>query len=199
MDNVSNVENIGTIHEGMKVALNEEKRESPQSPMIFDPAGDMAEESDANVNVENIELSESFTGRAFPDAVDGTPQSYTSKTQMEESAEAKIEKPRQDKLERADIGDVLKECKDAIETITQYEKDRSEVNAEISAVREKLEALGISKKALSMAISYSKMSTDQRDGFDLAYKILRKAIGEPMRQIDMFKDSLSDSIFNADE
>lgn len=126
-----------------------------------------------------------------PDLIDGTPDSFTSKTAADERAEAKIERPMQDKLTNTEDMEKLKRaCADAISDLTQYDLDAKDINAEKQAIREKLEALGIGKKPLSMALAYSKMSPAQRDGFDTAYTILRDVIGEPI-QSDLFASLLS--------
>jgi len=127
--------------------------------------------------------------RAFPNAVDGTPQDYTSKTAADEQAKAAIEKPMTHKLRMGNLGQIIQQCRDGIETITDYEKDRQAINSEIQAIRENLESLGIGKKPLAMAIGYSKLNTKQREGFDLAYSILRQAIGDSIKQVDMFYDA----------
>lgn len=142
-------------------------------------------------NVNDVFQAGTKTGRAFPDALDGTPQDYASKTVAQEQSEAAIEKPMTNKIKGGDVNNIIQKCREAIEAITDFEVDRKEINAEITAVRERLETLGIGKKPLSMAISYSKLNTEQREGFDLAYSILRQAIGEGIKQVDMFYDNKS--------
>lgn len=74
---------------------------------------------------------------------------------------------------------------DSIKSVTELKKDRADVNAEIAAVRAKLVSQGIPKKAFDMAMNYINMDPDDREGFDVAYALVREAGGLPMQE-DLF-------------
>ena len=92
---------------------------------------------------------------------------------------------REEKMKGEGLSELQKAAFEAIQEITNLEKSRSEVNAKIQAIRERLEAKGISKKSLAVALMVSKMNEDHLDGFDTAYLICRKAINLPV-QSEMF-------------
>lgn len=75
--------------------------------------------------------------------------------------------------------------RDAIRDVTELKKDREDVNADMQAIREKLNALGIPKKAFDMALQYVNMDPDKREGFDIAYALVREVAGLPL-QDDLF-------------
>lgn len=89
----------------------------------------------------------------------------------------------------ADIGHNITKVKDAIRDairdVTELKKDREDVNADMQAIREKLNALGIPKKAFDMALQYVNMDPDKREGFDIAYALVREVAGLPL-QDDLF-------------
>jgi hypothetical protein len=89
----------------------------------------------------------------------------------------------------ADIGHNLNETKikiaQAIKSIKELKLERSEVNASIAEVRATMEALGINKAAFDMAIKYLNWEPEKREGFDLAYAIVREAGGLPLSE-DLF-------------
>lgn len=74
---------------------------------------------------------------------------------------------------------------DSLRDLDQQEGNRAEANAEMAATREVLAARGISKKALAAARMYMKLDPDDREGFDIAYALVRKVGGLPM-QDDLF-------------
>ncbi len=129
------------------------------------------------------------SSRSFPNAIDGRgdrpTKEYSKPLKIHDDPDVMRETDeqnlRQSKLQKLDVKEIISSCADAIQDIKQFETERSEINAEITSVREKLETMGISKKALAMAISVSKMTIDQMDGFDLAYSILRRAIAMPIQ------------------
>ena len=51
----------------------------------------------------------------------------------------------------------------------------------MAAVRADLAAKGIPIKALNMAMAYMNMDAEKREGFDVAYSIVREAIGLPLQ------------------
>lgn len=78
------------------------------------------------------------------------------------------------------------EIKKGVDAILSAADVRAEANADLEAIRANLESKGIKRKALAMAISYSKMDEDQRRGFDTAYELVREAIGLPLQR-DLFE------------
>lgn len=74
------------------------------------------------------------------------------------------------------------EIVDGLAVIKAAEEERTGSNADIEAVRARLEAKGINRRALALALAYSKMDEDQRSGFDTAYELVREAIGMPISQ-----------------
>lgn len=83
------------------------------------------------------------------------------------------------------LTDLKKEIADAIHDINQAKLDRADINADIQAIREKMAARGIPKKALDMAMQYLAMDEEKRIGFDVAYALVREAGGLPL-QDDLF-------------
>jgi len=106
---------------------------------------------------------------------------------MGNSEEEKEErsKSRETRMAEAGATELQKMCAEAIKEIGTLETRRSEINSQIQVIRERLEAQGISKKALSIVIQIGKMNEDSMDGFDTSFLILRKSISLPM-QSDMF-------------
>lgn len=78
-----------------------------------------------------------------------------------------------------ELGKLKDLIRKSVSLIKEAKNDRTAHNADIQAAREALEAQGIPKRALSMAMSYSELDADQRAGFDVAYTILREALGCP--------------------
>lgn len=75
--------------------------------------------------------------------------------------------------------------KDGIQKVRDLKEDREDTNAGIAEVRARLAALGIPKKAFDMALQYADMDPDKREGFDIAYALVREVAGLPM-QDDLF-------------
>jgi len=80
-------------------------------------------------------------------------------------------------IDKSNMTPLEKEVSQAIDRIQDRKKDRSAINDDIAAIRSGLEAKGIRKKALDMGIMYLEMDERDREGFDLAYDIVRAAIG----------------------
>lgn len=78
-----------------------------------------------------------------------------------------------------------KDIADAIRRMATLKNERSDVNADMAAIREALQAKGIPKKAFAMALQYINMDPDDREGFDIAYALCREAGGLPMQE-DLF-------------
>lgn len=75
--------------------------------------------------------------------------------------------------------------KSTLDQVNNLILDRDDVNGDINALRSTLAAKGIPKKAFDMARQYMKMDPDDREGFDVAYALVREAGGLPM-QDDLF-------------
>lgn len=76
---------------------------------------------------------------------------------------------------------LISEISTAYADINDHKKARGEANAEIAAILTGLEAKGIGKRAMRMAMTYVEFSEDEKSGFDLAYKVVRDALGEPLQ------------------
>lgn len=85
----------------------------------------------------------------------------------------------------SNLTDKIKKIQTAITRIKQHKDERSEVNAEIMAVRESMTAIGIPKAAFDMALRYLEWEPEKRQGFDVAYALVREAGGLPL-QGDLF-------------
>ena len=72
-------------------------------------------------------------------------------------------------------------------SINELKLERTSINEQIGALRSDLEAKGIKKQALDMAMTYMNWDEDKREGFDIAYTIVREALGAPLAtdQMDM--------------
>ena len=79
--------------------------------------------------------------------------------------------------------DVIHQCAEKLKKLSD---DRKAINASVQAVREQVESLGVSKAAFDMAMRYSRMDEEQRQGFDMAYAIVRRALGMPIVTEDLF-------------
>ena len=85
------------------------------------------------------------------------------------------------------LDNIKSAIKASYDRILEWRDDRSAVQADIQAEREKLVALGIPKKAFDMAVKYAVLDPDERKAFDTAYAIVREAIGLPV-QADLFDE-----------
>lgn len=85
----------------------------------------------------------------------------------------------------SNLTDKIKKIQSAITSIKQHKDERAEVNAEIMAVRESMTAIGIPKAAFDMALRYLEWEPEKRQGFDVAYALVREAGGLPL-QGDLF-------------
>ena len=88
------------------------------------------------------------------------------------------------------IGPLKEVIAQAYTQVTQLKKERSEINAEIKAVMEKLEANGVTKAAARAAFAYRDADPEWREGYDQAYEIAREALGMPVgaKQGDFFEE-----------
>lgn len=79
-----------------------------------------------------------------------------------------------------------KDISEALGKLKQLRNERSDVNADMASIRADLESKGIPKKALAAAITYMNMDPEDREGFDLAYALVREAGGLPLQE-DLFQ------------
>lgn len=93
----------------------------------------------------------------------------------------------------SNISSLKRDVKSGVERIEKLKEERSAVNDKIASIRTDLQAKGIHKMALDMAMKYLNMDPDKREGFDIAYDIVREAIELPV-QVDLFegKDEKTD-------
>jgi len=85
----------------------------------------------------------------------------------------------------SNLTDKLKKIQSAISNVRKAKDERAEVNAEIQAIRESMTAIGIPKAAFDMAMRYLDWEPEKRQGFDVAYALVREAGGLPL-QGDLF-------------
>lgn len=79
----------------------------------------------------------------------------------------------------------LKKIQDAISNVRTEKEQRAEISANITAIREGMAAIGIPKAAFDMALRYLDWEPEKRQGFDVAYALVREAGGLPL-QGDLF-------------
>ena len=93
----------------------------------------------------------------------------------------------------SNISVLKRDIKAGVESIENLKEERAAVNDKIASIRTDLQAKGIHKTALDMAMKYLNMDPDKREGFDIAYDIVREAIELPV-QVDLFegKDEKTD-------
>jgi uncharacterized protein (UPF0335 family) len=70
---------------------------------------------------------------------------------------------------------------DAVERLNVLSSEQAANNAEKSSIKERLEAKGLPRKALKMAMDYVAMSDEQRKAFDAALLVIRAALGVPLQ------------------
>lgn len=72
-----------------------------------------------------------------------------------------------------------REIKKAVDRIESLKADRTSTNADIQTIMEELKAKGISREAVNAALRYQSWDEAQRRSFDIAYEIVREALGLP--------------------
>jgi uncharacterized protein (UPF0335 family) len=143
----------------------------------------VAQQTEEQRGADVLELS-NLTGDTPSDQVISGAGENDGMGDSEEEKEQRS-KSRETRMAEAGATELQKTCAEAIKEIGILETRRSEINSSIQVIRERLEAQGISKKALSIVIQIGKMNEDSMDGFDTSFLILRKSISLPM-QSDMF-------------
>lgn len=79
------------------------------------------------------------------------------------------------------IKPILDAVKEAASKIDELENKRAEINADILAQREKIKAMGISKKAFDYARKRAHMDPEKRDQLDTDCSIACEALGVPLK------------------
>lgn len=95
------------------------------------------------------------------------------------------EKPRLSLQSGANLTQLKKDVKKLTDGINSQKLKRKEINDQIASYRAKLETMGIHKKAADMAMAYMSWEPEKREGFDIAYAIVREAMGLPVSD-DLF-------------
>lgn len=80
----------------------------------------------------------------------------------------------------SNISKLKEDISSAVKRITEQKLKRTGCNEEIASIKADLVAKGVHAKALDMAMTYMNMDPDKREGFDIAYDIVREAIGLPV-------------------
>lgn len=85
------------------------------------------------------------------------------------------------------ISGLLSSVAETRDKIIKLKAKRGEINSEIKALREGMEAKGVTKKAFDLALSYFESSPEQREGFDDGYLIAREGMGLKVKgaQLDL--------------
>ena len=87
------------------------------------------------------------------------------------------------------------QVRSAVRSVFRKRKDleqkRSELNADIKALREQLVGRGLNKHAMDILYRYYKMDEAQRDGFDMSWLIGRESIGLPIQEALPLADAAS--------
>lgn len=98
---------------------------------------------------------------------------------MAREATAKKEKPT-----IAEMGGNIQPVKDDLvkfrDEVLRLKSKRNEINADIKAIMEKAESLGIPKKSLRWALNYWESSPEQRDGLHEGYTLCLESWGMPV-------------------
>lgn len=91
---------------------------------------------------------------------------------------------------------LMQDVKNGVAKIEGLKEKRNAINDKIAGIRSDLQAKGIHKKALDMAMNYLNMDPDKREGFDLAYDIVRDSIELPVQR-ELFEGERSEKSDNA--
>lgn len=94
-------------------------------------------------------------------------------------------KPKLSLQSGANLTQLKKDVKKITDGINVQKNKRQEINDQIASYRAKLETMGIHKKAADMAMAYMSWEPEKREGFDIAYAIVREAMGLPVSD-DLF-------------
>lgn len=85
------------------------------------------------------------------------------------------------------ISGLKADIQEGVKKLENLADERTAINASMNSIRSDLEAKGVHKKALNMAMQYLNMDPDKREGFDIAYSIVREAMGLDFEQGELFE------------
>lgn len=79
------------------------------------------------------------------------------------------------------------EIKEAADELLALEKERKAINDKMAEIRSRLEAKGLIKKGQSAALTYFKLSPEDKKNFDQTYIMMREGMGVPIKgaQLDL--------------
>jgi hypothetical protein len=83
------------------------------------------------------------------------------------------------------IAQLENSIREKVENIKNLQAERSGINGMVTAEMDSLKSKGLNKKGLRMALAYLDLNEKDRRDFDLTYKTVRAALGDPI-QIDLF-------------
>lgn len=86
------------------------------------------------------------------------------------------------------LTETMDKIREAIAFVNEKRGEGKSINADIQAKREELAAMGIHKVAFDTALKYLSWDAEKRQGFDLAYALVREAGGLPI-QGDLFAEA----------
>ena len=96
---------------------------------------------------------------------------------MTMSEHSESETPR---IHAGNVKKVEKKAGTIMRDMIRLVEERGKLNAEIAEDRASLKALGLNTHAIRHALSYAKMSADQREGYDVSLGIGRRAMDCPL-------------------
>lgn len=73
------------------------------------------------------------------------------------------------------------EIREVHEEILALEKQRKQINEKLGELRSRLETKGLIRKGQAAALSYFKLSPEDRKAFDNTYVLYREAVGLPLK------------------
>lgn len=79
--------------------------------------------------------------------------------------------------DRSNTRDIKRAIKQGVDEILELIEKRSEVNADITAIRKHIISLGIPAPALTAAIRQYEMDPEKRTAWDDGYSLCREALG----------------------
>lgn len=82
---------------------------------------------------------------------------------------------------KSNIDPLMSKVAAAVQAINASKEARKEINAAILTQLDTMESEGIPKAAVRMAMTYLDWDERKQSGFDRAYAIVRKALGQPVQ------------------
>lgn len=174
MGEVKNLRDVTTLDDDTVIDGTQDLEiAGDDEPVEVDADVDFPDEDE--VDAEHFELEEEKDGE---------------KPQQEEP-EVQKAVPLQDTLAHTINNDGIESLEefivDTLEAINADREDRAVINKRVTNHLDELEAKGLNKKAVKMAMAYLSLNDKDRQAFDLTYKIVRAACKEPV-QVDLFAE-----------